>query len=329
MNRKGFRDQRFDDLAAYALDALSPDEQRQVEDLLERSEEARRDLASLRETAAAIGMASPAAEPPAGLKERLLEAILAEEHAPAKLRVIAGAGGRNGGVAASRKIGAAVTRRRAMQWTVRGAAAGSIGALAAAIVLVVFFGMRTDQLQDNLAAVNSQLQQERSEVATMQATMTALKSDLASAVEQTSVGQQQVSRLAEANEALKNQIRDHRWVTYVTMNRDWDAPSWFRGGPETPTAQGQIIVSPLRDRGVLIVDGMPGLPEGYVYRLWLMNESSRSALADFTVNEAGYALVEFRLPPSLADFVYAVVTRESQAERQSPGIEVLSAPTVK
>ncbi len=327
MNRKGFRDPRFDDIAAYALDALTPEERRQVDDLLVRSDDARRELASMQEAAAAIVLGVPQAEPPASLKARLLAA--AGQKTPDRLRVAESRNGAAATVSSPGHVSAVAKPRARPGWVTSAAAAGSIVAIAAAVMLAVLFGTRTQRLQTDLDQVNSQLAQGRAEMVSVQATMTSLQLDLASASERTGAQGQQVSDLAEVNKALKGEIRDQRWVTYVTMNRDWDAPSWFRGSAEMPAAQGQIIVRPQGDRGVRVGDGLPALPAGSVYKLWLFDASSKVAVADFDVNEVGYALVEFRMPASLGNFTNAAITRVVLAERQSPGIEVLSAPAVR
>lgn len=327
MNRKGFRDPRFDDIAAYALDALAPEERRQVDDLLARSDDARRELASMQEAAAAIAVAVPQAEPPISLKARLL--ISSGQKIPGALRVSESLNGAAAPDPGPARLPAAAKPRARPGWVTPVAAAGSIAAIAAAVVLAVLFGTRTQRLQNNLDSVTSQLAQGRAEMVSVQATMTSLQVELASDRERTGAQEQQVSQLAEVNNALKSEIRDHRWVTYVTMNRNWDAPSWFRGSTETPGAQGQIIVSPQGDRGFLVIDGLPALPSGSVYKLWLFDASAKAAVADFDVNEVGYALVEFRMPALLGNFTNAAITRDVLTERQSPGIEVLSAPAVR
>jgi hypothetical protein len=160
--------------------------------------------------------------------------------------------------------------------------------------------------------------------------VTALKSQMKSASEQAGRQEEQVSRLAEANAAFQSAMRDQRWLTYVTFNRNWESPSWFRPGPEAPVAQGQLIVSPSEDRAVLIVDGMPELAEGYEYRLWLVGPGWRWPATAFTVNQYGYARVDVPLAAGVATFTDAVITRqEAGAARDLSGIEVLSAPAIR
>ena len=61
-------------IAGYALDALEPADRARAKELLERSEEAREELRTLTETTAAMATAVSGPAPPAGLRDRLLEA---------------------------------------------------------------------------------------------------------------------------------------------------------------------------------------------------------------------------------------------------------------
>ena len=328
MNRKGFRDPRFDDLAAYALGALDPEERRQVEELLARSEEAQRELAAMQETVAAVGMAAPTAELPAGLKDRLMAAAAAPVRA-VPLRVVSGAVGRNGSTAnveAERVSGTG----RAQLLAKRAAAVTAASGIAAAVALAIIFAVRTSRLGDELDAVALHASQETAAIVNIQSTVTALKSQVSSASEQAGRQEEQVSHLAEANVALQSAMRDQRWLTYVTFNRNWESPSWFTSGPEAPVAQGQLIVSPNEDRAVLIVDGMPQLAEGYEYRLWLVGPGWRWPADAFKVNDYGYARVAVPLAAGVEKFTNAVITREQAGTaRDASGIEVLTAPAIR
>lgn len=73
-------------VAAYALDALDGDERRAFEAHLAGCERCRADLAGLTETAGTLGLAADAAEPPKGLRDRLLAA--AREEGPSNVVAI-------------------------------------------------------------------------------------------------------------------------------------------------------------------------------------------------------------------------------------------------
>ncbi len=62
-------------LAAYALDALEPEDERAVEAHLATCPDCQRELAALREVAGSLAAGVAAVEPPAVLKARIMEAI--------------------------------------------------------------------------------------------------------------------------------------------------------------------------------------------------------------------------------------------------------------
>jgi anti-sigma factor RsiW len=64
--------------AAYALDALDPDDRRAYEEHLPACEECQRELASFRETAAALAVAASGPEPGPALRQRIVEGARAE-----------------------------------------------------------------------------------------------------------------------------------------------------------------------------------------------------------------------------------------------------------
>ena len=72
------RDEIHDLTAAYALDALAPDEERAFEEHLRDCAACRDEVAQLLETAADLATAAPAAAPPPALRERVLEQVRAE-----------------------------------------------------------------------------------------------------------------------------------------------------------------------------------------------------------------------------------------------------------
>ena len=72
--------------AAYALDALEPDEARGYEEHLAGCERCREELASLQATAGALAYAAEPERPPESLRERILEAARAER--PNNLRFL-------------------------------------------------------------------------------------------------------------------------------------------------------------------------------------------------------------------------------------------------
>jgi anti-sigma-K factor RskA len=104
--------ERIDELiAGYALDALSEEDERELEEHLRRSPEAREHLAVLQETAAALAFGVETPAPPSRLRERLLEETRAQEPSnvvPLRRRWVAPALGAVAAAAAGVAIGLAI-----------------------------------------------------------------------------------------------------------------------------------------------------------------------------------------------------------------------------
>ena len=71
-------EQLHDLTAAYALDALDPDEERAYEEHLRRCPRCQEELAAFAETAAALAHGVDAPPPPPALRERILDQVAAE-----------------------------------------------------------------------------------------------------------------------------------------------------------------------------------------------------------------------------------------------------------
>lgn len=65
-------------IPAHALDALSPEEAREVEAHLRTCDECRADLTAFQEVSSDLARGIPMVDPPAGLRERILDAIQSE-----------------------------------------------------------------------------------------------------------------------------------------------------------------------------------------------------------------------------------------------------------
>jgi anti-sigma-K factor RskA len=104
---------RVDELiAGYALHALSEEDERELEEHLRRSPEARERLTSVEEAAAALAFGVDAPPPPPALRERILELARAEERprnvVPLRRRWVTPALGAAAAVAAGVAIGLGV-----------------------------------------------------------------------------------------------------------------------------------------------------------------------------------------------------------------------------
>jgi anti-sigma-K factor RskA len=146
-------DEILDLLAAYALDALGPDEIAQVSSLLDERPELRTTVAELRATANQLPYGLPEANPAPELRQRVLD--YATGRAPTRARA-----------------GPAQLAGRARVWLL------TLGGLAAAAMLVAVLGWaqlaaaRTElaQAQQQLVAARAELLETREQLSAIQAT---------------------------------------------------------------------------------------------------------------------------------------------------------------
>jgi anti-sigma factor RsiW len=125
--------------AAYALDALDPDERRAYEEHLASCEQCREELASFSSTTEALAIAASGPAPSDGLRERILAAARAEPQVVVPLEP---------------------RRRRTVSWVAAGAAA-----VAAAVALGI--GIWAASLSSDLDETRAALERERAAAAVL------------------------------------------------------------------------------------------------------------------------------------------------------------------
>ena len=309
-------DPRFDDLPAYALNALSPAERAAVDALLARSPEARRQLAELQEGTDLLVATVPAVDPPPHLRARILshaaldvtgalrEAQEVLDHIPEPEEATFG--------------------ERLRDWfrPARMAYSGASMAMATAIAFAVFFGLQTSRLGNEVNQLEGTLAQQVE-------IMDRLEQDLTSASTVAAEQIMEVNRLTEANTSLQASLRDQRWLTYVSSNQSWQVPNWFQGNQIAPSANGALAVKRSSNDAVFLVSGLPSAPIGHYYQLWMVTRDGTPLQgAGFQVDEFGQANVPFEMPGLISEFSGAFVTLETWAKQPgSIGYQVLISET--
>lgn len=124
-----------------------------------------------------------------------------------------------------------------------------------------------------LLNANGQLQ---AQLSTQQATIEALRADLA-------------PLLAE-NAQLASAV-DDQYEVLLRITSPNSATMSLAGVGAHAGAHGNIIADPTSGSAVLVVAGLPPLPEGQVYQFWFMREGQPARAGTFDVDENGYAVV--------------------------------------
>lgn len=324
-------DPRFENLAAYALDALdTEDERRAVDSLIESDEAALAELNELTESAELLAVSVPQVEPPAHLKSRILR--MADEDlnkfspAPAQLA----------------------------PWWQRAFQSGVIVSAAAAVLVVVAgsaLGYQNNQLSNELDTLRSDLNAESVAVANLQSELSTTMSDSETRVasmksemelmenefgatnEMVVHQEEMVSELATANDALRQALRDQSWLTYVAMKEGYQVESWLASNTQQvaaePDPSGLIAVRVVGNEAVFQVHGLAQPQPGFAYTLWLMGYGDPRPVTQFEVSEIGSATIAFLLPASLHLYSSVMVTQErlNGVGNDPSGTMVLSAET--
>jgi anti-sigma-K factor RskA len=158
-------DPRFENLAAYVLDALDhEDERTAVENLIENDQEVQAEYAELSEAAGLLAIAVPQVAPPASLKAAIMEQA-ANDRSTSQLQILADR------YAVARSV---------KPWQTRIFGTGlAVSAAAAVPVLVVagVLGFQNNQLGNEVAALRSELNVESTAVASLRTDLSTTMND--------------------------------------------------------------------------------------------------------------------------------------------------------
>jgi hypothetical protein len=311
----GDMDPRFENFAAYALDALDTEAERSaVESLIESDNEAQAELNDLTDAAGLLAIAVPPVAPPAHLKTSILR-LAEQESSPSSSQV-------------------PITTPATSWWQRTFQSGYAVSAAAAVLVIVAtaVLGFQNNQLSNEIDTLRADLRAEsvtvaslqsdlsttltdsETRVATMKTEMTLMEDEFETTAQMVVHQEEMVSELAIANDALKQALRDQSWLTYVAMKEGYQVESWLANTQQVasanPNASGLIAVRLIGNEAVFQVHGLEQPQPGFAYTLWLMGTGAPLPVAQFEVSEIGSATVAFLLPAPLGFFSSVVVTQE-------------------
>jgi anti-sigma-K factor RskA len=231
-------------LAGYVLGNLTPEEVAQVKQLLETDPSVAAEVDRLQATLALLPLSLPTVEfPPDRLEAKILQAAQNHSSDLPGLRPM-----------------------RTPRWSI---ALGSIAALA-----IAAFGFQTYQLQQKLAAAQSENLQLQQALTTAQASLDQLRqSDSQTMRQQLSQYQQAVNLLGEANS---------RFLT-------------LKGTRPQSASSGSLVISPKSNAALLVLRNVESLPPGKTYRMWAIMNGKKVTCTDFKPNEQGEVFLEIPL----------------------------------
>jgi anti-sigma factor RsiW len=160
--------------------------------------------------------------------------------------------------------GAPAQPRPASRWW---QAAAAVLALASAGVLTwgILMQRRVDDLESQNASVSAGATEEAGQLAQVRADL---------------------QQMTDFNAKLASTVSTQDAVVDVVSQPDVRrAP--MAGTSAAPSASGRYLWSPSEDLGALVTSNLPALPEGKVYRMWVVYAGKWVAGGDFTVDASG------------------------------------------
>ncbi|MBK7895899.1 MAG: anti-sigma factor [Candidatus Promineifilaceae bacterium] len=291
--------ERFEDLlAVYVLGGLSPEEEAGVEAYIAENPQAAAQLAEAYAAAALLPYAAPLLEPSPEAEAALfarVQADLVKTAVPV----------RQTAVSATPKIPTLWDQLRAFFSTPL-----VTGLSLATAVLLLIWGMslnrqvqELDQNMQQLTADNSSLRTDFDALSGENLALTGRLTELQTANQTLD---QQIDDLAQtnvdlvaANNRLQTDLADSQTysasleaqIAEIVASQPFASPQVFAvtvpGTEEQPEASAQLVVDPEANTAMLIVDGMPELPDGSVYQVLLIRGTEHETAETFRVDTQG------------------------------------------
>lgn len=84
----------------------------------------------------------------------------------------------------------------------------------------------------------------------------------------------------------------------------------LQGTEEAPRARGMFVGYPEGNSSLLVAYGLPPLPEGKTYQLWLIRDSKRTSGGTFAVDSNGNGLLLVKAPDKITSYQAVGITTE-------------------
>jgi anti-sigma-K factor RskA len=295
-------------VAAYALGTLDPEDRAAVEALLAASPEQQEELRQLREVVALLPYAAQPASPPERVRQQLLARIAATAAQPAAAPTAAPAN--------------APTPLRRARWLVPAIAAALatlVLALAGLTLSLTDSMARLDQTNRELVTTLGTLQQA---LANTQARQETLAGQLAAGQSQL----EQVSAKLAASEERIGQLsakvaQDDYVISFVSA--PGVATRQLVSAQAELNAQGEMYMYPGNSSAVVLFSGLPPLAPGKVYQFWLADGSKQVAGGTFIADSSGIGHIVVQAPREVNAFSQVMVTVEPEGGSAMPSANVV------
>jgi anti-sigma-K factor RskA len=321
------RDQEIiEDLPAYALGALDDEDQRAVEELIERDIGAADELGEMLDTVARFSAQIGESAPPAQLRHRVISAAKADSDVVKEQSAFS-------------SLVSHLERRITIEeheferapkngWQRLGGliTAGRL-AFATSIASFVVVSIMAIQLGADNAELNRELTDMDRDVAAAYAYTQSMIEDISNtermlmqAHDRISRQDQEIVRMSQINEALRSSMNDQISLTYATLRNEYESPEWQPEATLTSEGYFYLLQHQRKPLGALVIGGVEQAPPGEEYRLYLVGHDQAHYAASFDMNEAGYSTVLFNLNTPLESYNGAHITRERVIDPPDPSL---------
>jgi anti-sigma-K factor RskA len=125
-----------------------------------------------------------------------------------------------------------------------------------------------------------------------------------------------VNRLQTQQDVLARQINGQQAA--MSLLAEGGRGVALKGVALAPEALGTLVLASDKTDAVLVVDGLPPLPEGKVYQLWLIHDGARDSGGLFSVDGDGRGTLIVRAPRLMGNYQAVGVTVEPMEGSPAP-----------
>ena len=282
-------------LPAYVLNALSGDEEAQVEAHLDRCPWCPTLLREHLRVAGALAQAAESLQPPDALKTRMLRAV-DEQMRPRP---------------------AAVRRPfRVARLALGAAATAAVLMLGAVIGVTVYTSDQIDDLRGDNVRMSGQIDDLRGDNVRMSGQIDDLQGENLQVAFQ-------VAEHAQIDETLVDMLTDQRSMSYVLASSDRQVLS-LEAAEMEPRPQGVFLVASQSGTAMLITKDLEPLSSDEIYNVWLTIEGRSFAAGKLSIDELGWGVITVWPDQPITSTSWVWVTAEpAQGSSEPTGEPVL------
>lgn len=300
-------EQTDNQLGAYALGALDPEDRDAVDALLAASPAQREELHQLREVVALLPYAAQPVDPPDRVRQALMARIAVSD----------------GPVPSARSVPAAPAAPR-RSWVMPAIAALLLLALLGLAGLSLSLNNTVAQLNQSNRALVTTLGDLQTALADTRALQDSLAAQLAASERQLVTLQAELRSSQEQIAQLNAEIaRDDYVISFVSA--PGVATRQLAPAGASAAARGEMYMYPGNSSAVLLFSGLPALRPGQVYQFWLADGSTQVAGGTFVADNSGIGYIVVQAPREVNAFRQVMVTVEPTGGSSSPSEQVVLA----